>query len=559
MKLLVAIPHFFGTSRIKRYGSLSGQRGPRARALTRCISALHELFGGEQCFGDFTRGAWTQANEATAATVDVCVCTTQGSHVLADVPLSKDWYREVVCNCPPPLLGFECHALLKERLGEYDYYCCLEDDLVLHDPWLFVKLRRFTDVAGVDALLQPNRYEIPFDSHSRKIYVDGDLRPAATASFQDVGQQREVEFDCLGVRVVCRRTRNPHSGCFFLNQQQLDYWSRQPFFLDRDTSFVGPLESAATLGIMRTFRVYKPAPAVTSFLEIAHGGERLTRAIQARVRRVAQQREVQQGEVPQTVAPSVSVGRTTSAREDEPPPAPPEAIQSLWIGTKLSTMERLSIASFLALGHPFHFYVYEDVQGIPAGTTVLDANSLVSESDVFVYEKGIGKGSYAAFSDLFRYKLLLERGGWWVDVDVVALRPFAFGRQYVLGYQGSSEIGSAVIRAPGGCELMGTCFQKAACRRGDIEWGQIGPELLTRITNEQGLTWAAEPKIVFHPVHWKEIRRLVQPGGVLPRRSYAVHLIRHVWRWSNLDPDGRFPPDCVYEKLKQRYRHICDL
>jgi hypothetical protein len=32
------------------------------------------------------------------------------------------------------------------------------------------------------------------------------------------------------------------------------------------------LESVATLGIMRTFRIYKPSPAYASFLEVQHFG-----------------------------------------------------------------------------------------------------------------------------------------------------------------------------------------------------------------------------------------------------------------------------------------------
>jgi hypothetical protein len=54
----------------------------------------------------------------------------------------------------------------------------------------------------------------------------------------------------------------------------MDSWAAKPYFLDRDTSFVGPLESAATLGVMKTFRVYKPAPETGAFLEIEHPGTR---------------------------------------------------------------------------------------------------------------------------------------------------------------------------------------------------------------------------------------------------------------------------------------------
>jgi Glycosyltransferase sugar-binding region containing DXD motif len=35
----------------------------------------------------------------------------------------------------------------------------------------------------------------------------------------------------------------------------------------------------------------------------------------------------------------------------------------------------------------------------------------------------IGRGSFALHSNLFRYALLFEMGGWWTDLDVVLLRP----------------------------------------------------------------------------------------------------------------------------------------
>ena len=43
-----------------------------------------------------------------------------------------------------------------------------------------------------------------------------------------------------------------------------------PYFGDEDSSFAGPLESAASLGIIKTFRQYKPSPANAGFLELEH-------------------------------------------------------------------------------------------------------------------------------------------------------------------------------------------------------------------------------------------------------------------------------------------------
>jgi hypothetical protein len=34
------------------------------------------------------------------------------------------------------------------------------------------------------------------------------------------------------------------------------------------------------------------------------------------------------------------------------------------------------------------------------------------------------------FADLFRYKMLYERGGWWVDLDLILLRPLTHPHPY---------------------------------------------------------------------------------------------------------------------------------
>jgi hypothetical protein len=75
---------------------------------------------------------------------------------------------------------------------------------------------------------------------------------------------------------VFQRARNPHSGFYALTRDQLSYWMSQPHWLDRDCSFVSPLESAATLGIAKTFSIYKPFGASSGFLEIEHLDDRFS-------------------------------------------------------------------------------------------------------------------------------------------------------------------------------------------------------------------------------------------------------------------------------------------
>jgi hypothetical protein len=99
----------------------------------------------------------------------------------------------------------------------------------------------------------------------------------ATTRFQDLADRPELSANHLGVPIHFVGAKNPRSGCYFLNAAQMEHWSRQPYFLDRDTSFIAPLESAATLGVMRAFRLYKTRPDAASFLEIEHYGSEFLR------------------------------------------------------------------------------------------------------------------------------------------------------------------------------------------------------------------------------------------------------------------------------------------
>lgn len=287
MRFLFTIPHFFdpqgrSPSEGRRHGSLAADPRPRIIALTSSIAALHQLYGDSQCIMDIAQGATRPANQLSAARVDVVVSTTQDRHLLAKLPLAARSYQQHATQAEPRLLGFECQAVLRDRLGDYDYYCFLEDDLILHDPWLFIKLAWFNGHVGEDKLLEPNRYELGPRPPVHKAYIDGDLAEAVTARFQNVNDAPRLESTVLGRRVAFHRPTNPHSGCYFLSARQMEQWAEKPYFLDRDTSFVGPLESAATLGIMRAFRIYKPSPQNASFLEIEHFGSQFLGLIRRR-------------------------------------------------------------------------------------------------------------------------------------------------------------------------------------------------------------------------------------------------------------------------------------
>jgi len=143
-----------------------------------------------------------------------------------------------------------------------------------------------------------------------------------------------------------------------------------------------------------------------------------------------------------------------------------KVVNSLWIGEELSFLELLTLKSFVANGHLFHLWTYNPLKTeLPKGVVLCDAESVLPKSRVFQYPKeGLidwGRGSFAGFSDVFRYKLLYEKGGWWVDMDVTCLKPLNFHTPYFFRNHWKFPVVGNIIKVPKESLLMRECFDIA--------------------------------------------------------------------------------------------------
>jgi len=231
----------------------------------------------------------------------------------------------------------------------------------------------------------------------------------------------------------------------------------------------------------------------------------------------------------------------------------PPIIQGLWIGAELSVMEQLSIASFLRNGHEYHLYAYSDLGNVPAGTVIRDANEILPASAIFQYKE---RPSYAGFANFFRFKLLLERGGWWVDSDLVCLRPFDFPEEYVFSSElnaGRELVNCGAIKVPKGSEAIAYAWRVCQAKTPDqLVWGETGPRLMAEAVQKYRLDKYQKPYYIFCPI--SDWHKFLEPYvAAVHSQAYAIHLWNEAWRLANQDKNATYHKHCIYEQLKQMY------
>ena len=143
-------------------------------------------------------------------------------------------------------------------------------------------------------------------------------------------------------------------------------------------------------------------------------------------------------------------------------------VHGLWVGNNnLTQLEILTLKSFIDMGAEFNLWVYEELKNkLPKEVVLRNANEIISKEKIFKYPKnmilGFGEGSYAGFSDVFRYKVLYEYGGWWTDMDVTCLKPLhEVEDEYWFRFHGILSVVGNIIKVPAKSDLMKLSYEKA--------------------------------------------------------------------------------------------------
>lgn len=233
-------------------------------------------------------------------------------------------------------------------------------------------------------------------------------------------------------------------------------------------------------------------------------------------------------------------------------PSSPRLVSSLWVGDTLPPLAELSIRSFLDHGIAFQLFTYRVYPNVPEGATVRSAREILSESSVYLHSSG----SYGMFSDWFRYALLEQEGGWWVDLDVVCLSDNLPGTLPWYACQEPGVCSSGLLAFPPHHPLVTAMRQLAEDpaspmpwdgegdllrkenfrtavpdvreRRRSMSWGHSGPDMLTVAVRHFGLESCGAPAETVYPVPYTCWRSTFNGSLTLDSpglsRAWALHL-----------------------------------
>ena len=228
-----------------------------------------------------------------------------------------------------------------------------------------------------------------------------------------------------------------------------------------------------------------------------------------------------------------------------------------WARGRLSQLEQVCMTSFVRQGYDPQLWTYDGVDNAPAGVRVCDAREILPESALFLNRRG----SYAGFSDLFRYTVLHARGGLYSDTDVVALQPpsaLPAGPFVVTERQPRAQIqvngnllGNPVPRDGNLVDLARVYAERFP--KDEIRWSEIGPSLLTGIVNmHPGHGFAVMPPEFANPLAWWDCPAGLLAPTPLPAGAAFVHLYNETWRRAGIDKDAPFPAGSLVAQLAAR-------
>jgi hypothetical protein len=205
-----------------------------------------------------------------------------------------------------------------------------------------------------------------------------------------------------------------------------------------------------------------------------------------------------------------------------------------------------------------HLYHYGEVQNVPDGVVMKDAR------EIMPLNEELNNKCFAQFSDIFRYKLIYDKGGWWVDSDVLCLRPNPYEeREIMWGREGNDNrwVSNATMYARKSSKYMLDLYEGAieVLKGGKFCYCDMGPILLEKYVKNNKLEHTLMPREAFSPISGGVGWWIFSRGQVSAKieewtqKSFVMHIWRATCRLAGIDFNQTYNKRSTYEKYKKKY------
>lgn len=247
-------------------------------------------------------------------------------------------------------------------------------------------------------------------------------------------------------------------------------------------------------------------------------------------------------------------------------------INAIWIGGRIGPEHAACLASFVRAGHRVLLHSFDRIEDMPVDVTHFDATQLMASNEIIRYNNGQPGTGFQLTANIYRLRMMRENMGIYVDCDLYCLKPFP-DDAYLFGWESHEMINNAVLRLPHDSALLAAMTRDAenphfippwlkprvqrrwrirqllgaGDTRPGLDWGSLGPILLTHHVKRLALEHLAKAEDIFYPVSHTHKQLLNQPEltmeDLTTHRSAGLHL------WSSKPMTADIRPGSVMAQI----------
>lgn len=238
-------------------------------------------------------------------------------------------------------------------------------------------------------------------------------------------------------------------------------------------------------------------------------------------------------------------------------------VNSFWIGSELGAVHAACLRSFVRNGHDVVLHAYGKPIDTPTGVRIFDASKLMNMSEIVMHKR---TRSLALASDIYRYRIMREGLGIYIDADMYCIKPLT-DADYLFGFEEEDRLNGAVLKIPQSSQLLsdiiaaaedpyfippwlefhnraiGTIRKKIGLPRhiSTRTWGAIGPTLITHYVRKNDLASKAKAIDIYYPMHCSQTDKLFKRGvkieDIANENTQAIHLYNTNIKGKEILPD----------------------